>query len=127
MYDSWKSRMELYMQNIEHGRLIAKSVEHGPFIWPMIEENGLTRTKKYEELSATKKFKLIVISRQLISFYKDYQLMSILSLISTELPRIYGKKLPPKWSKFVTDVKLVRDLHTTNFDQLHAYLEQHEL
>ncbi|GKD71033.1 retrovirus-related pol polyprotein from transposon TNT 1-94, partial [Tanacetum coccineum] len=35
--------------------------------------------------------------------------------------------LPPEWSKFVTDVKLVRDLHTTNFDQLHAYLEQHEL
>ncbi|GKB51724.1 hypothetical protein Tco_0902477 [Tanacetum coccineum] len=35
--------------------------------------------------------------------------------------------LPPLWSKFVTDVKLVRDLHTTNFDQLHAYLEQHEL
>ncbi|GJU68130.1 hypothetical protein Tco_1254389 [Tanacetum coccineum] len=35
--------------------------------------------------------------------------------------------LPPKWNKFVTDVKLVKDLHTTNFDQLHAYLEQHEL
>nr|GEX43192.1 hypothetical protein [Tanacetum cinerariifolium] len=30
--------------------------------------------------------------------------------------------LPPEWSKFVTDVKLVRDLHTTNVDQLHAYL-----
>nr|GEU35222.1 hypothetical protein [Tanacetum cinerariifolium] len=37
------------------------------------------------------------------------------------------KGLPPEWSKFVTDVKLVKDLHTTNFDQLHAYLEQHEL
>ncbi|GKA68491.1 hypothetical protein Tco_0768408 [Tanacetum coccineum] len=35
--------------------------------------------------------------------------------------------LPPEWSKFVTDVKLVKDLHTTNFDQLHAYLQQHEL
>nr|GEX43026.1 zinc finger BED domain-containing protein RICESLEEPER 3 [Tanacetum cinerariifolium] len=35
--------------------------------------------------------------------------------------------LPPEWSKFVTDVKLVKDLHTTNFDQLHAYLGQHEL
>ncbi|GKE23829.1 hypothetical protein Tco_1435341 [Tanacetum coccineum] len=35
--------------------------------------------------------------------------------------------LPPEWSKFVTDVKLVIDLHATNFDQLHAYLEQHEL
>ncbi|GKE97956.1 hypothetical protein Tco_0021307, partial [Tanacetum coccineum] len=35
--------------------------------------------------------------------------------------------LPPEWSKFVTDVKLVKDLYTFNFDQLHAYLEQHEL
>ncbi|GJT25163.1 hypothetical protein Tco_0895100 [Tanacetum coccineum] len=35
--------------------------------------------------------------------------------------------LPPEWSKFVTNVKLVKDLHTTNFDQLHAYLEQHKL
>ncbi|GJR53992.1 hypothetical protein Tco_1404513 [Tanacetum coccineum] len=35
--------------------------------------------------------------------------------------------LPPEWSKFVTDVKLVKDLHTTNFDQFNAYLEQHEL
>ncbi|GJT05178.1 hypothetical protein Tco_0839640, partial [Tanacetum coccineum] len=35
--------------------------------------------------------------------------------------------LPPEWSKFVTDVKLVKDLHTSNFDQLHAYLKQHEL
>ncbi|GJV87339.1 hypothetical protein Tco_1531277 [Tanacetum coccineum] len=36
--------------------------------------------------------------------------------------------LPDEWSKckFVTDVKLVRDLHTTNVDQLHAYLGQHE-
>ncbi|GJV91584.1 hypothetical protein Tco_1539397 [Tanacetum coccineum] len=34
--------------------------------------------------------------------------------------------LPGEWSKFVTDVKLVKDLHTTNVDQLHAYLEQHE-
>ncbi|GJS30539.1 hypothetical protein Tco_0491159 [Tanacetum coccineum] len=35
--------------------------------------------------------------------------------------------LPPEWTKFVTDVKLVKDLHTSTFDQLHAYLEQHEL
>ncbi|GKA38467.1 hypothetical protein Tco_0731018 [Tanacetum coccineum] len=35
--------------------------------------------------------------------------------------------LPPEWSKFETDVKLVKDLHTTNFDQLYAYLEQHKL
>ncbi|GKG40554.1 hypothetical protein Tco_0467331, partial [Tanacetum coccineum] len=34
--------------------------------------------------------------------------------------------LPLEWSKFMTDVKLVQDLHTTNIDPLHAYLEQHE-
>ncbi|GKA94767.1 hypothetical protein Tco_0816805 [Tanacetum coccineum] len=34
--------------------------------------------------------------------------------------------LPPEWSKFMTNVKLVRDLHTTNIDKLHAYLGQHE-
>ncbi|GKA26017.1 hypothetical protein Tco_0712126 [Tanacetum coccineum] len=42
LYDSWKSRMELYMQNREHGRMILQSVEHGPLIWPTIEENGAT-------------------------------------------------------------------------------------
>ncbi|GJY85839.1 hypothetical protein Tco_0499865 [Tanacetum coccineum] len=34
--------------------------------------------------------------------------------------------LPDEWSKFVTDVKLVKDLHITNVDQLHAYLKQHD-
>ncbi|GJT01533.1 hypothetical protein Tco_0822702 [Tanacetum coccineum] len=40
MYDSWKSRMDLYMQYREHERMIPESVKHGPLIWPMIEENG---------------------------------------------------------------------------------------
>ncbi|GKC82915.1 hypothetical protein Tco_1138632 [Tanacetum coccineum] len=34
--------------------------------------------------------------------------------------------LQPEWSKFVTDVKLAKDLNHTNFDQLYAYLRQHE-
>ncbi|GJX23362.1 hypothetical protein Tco_0227807 [Tanacetum coccineum] len=55
LYDSWKSIMELYMQNREHGRMILESVKHGPLIYLTIEENGMTRTKKYEELSTTEK------------------------------------------------------------------------
>ena len=55
LYDSWKSRMELYIQNRKHERMILESVEHGPLIWLTIEENGVTRTKKYAELSATEK------------------------------------------------------------------------
>nr|GEX19622.1 retrovirus-related Pol polyprotein from transposon TNT 1-94 [Tanacetum cinerariifolium] len=53
MYDSWKSRMELYMMNRQHGIMILESVENGPLIWPSIEENRVTRPKKYSELSAT--------------------------------------------------------------------------
>ncbi|GKB09317.1 integrase, catalytic region, zinc finger, CCHC-type containing protein [Tanacetum coccineum] len=53
MYDSWKSIMELYMMNRQHRRMILEFVENGPLIWPSIEENGVTRPKKYSELSAT--------------------------------------------------------------------------
>ncbi|GKC21049.1 hypothetical protein Tco_1023199 [Tanacetum coccineum] len=51
MYDSWKSRMELYMMNRQHGRMILESIENGPLIWPTIEENGVTRPRKYPELT----------------------------------------------------------------------------
>ncbi|GJZ85842.1 hypothetical protein Tco_0651181 [Tanacetum coccineum] len=53
MYNSWKSRMELYMMNRQHGRMILESVENGPLIWPTIEENEVTRPSKYSELFAT--------------------------------------------------------------------------
>ncbi|GKE76406.1 hypothetical protein Tco_1542526 [Tanacetum coccineum] len=55
LYDSWKSRMELYMKNRDHVRMILESVKHGPLIWPTIEKNRVTRTNKYVELSAAEK------------------------------------------------------------------------
>ncbi|GKC48171.1 hypothetical protein Tco_1065893 [Tanacetum coccineum] len=51
MYDSWKSRMALYMMNRQHGRMILESVENGPLIWHTIEENGVTRPRKYSDLT----------------------------------------------------------------------------
>nr|GFB04705.1 hypothetical protein [Tanacetum cinerariifolium] len=53
MYDSWKSRMELYMLNRQHKQVILESVESGPLLWPTIKENGVTRLKKYYESSTT--------------------------------------------------------------------------
>ncbi|GJX20326.1 hypothetical protein Tco_0223003 [Tanacetum coccineum] len=47
LYDSWKSRMQLYMMNRPHGRMILASVEKGPLIWPSITEDGVTRLKEY--------------------------------------------------------------------------------
>nr|GFB03693.1 hypothetical protein [Tanacetum cinerariifolium] len=43
MYDSWRSRMEMYMLNRQHDRILLESVEHGPLIWPSVTEDGVTR------------------------------------------------------------------------------------
>nr|GEX32291.1 retrovirus-related Pol polyprotein from transposon TNT 1-94 [Tanacetum cinerariifolium] len=193
MYDSWKSRMELYMLNRQHGWMILESVENGPLLWPTVEENGVTRLKKYSELSTTEAIQAdcdvkatnIILQGlppevyALVSTHKVAKelweriqmLMQGTSLAKQEREcklydefdkfayrkreslrdfylrfsfllndmNIYNMKLeqfqvntkflntfPPEWSKFVTDVKLVRDLHTTNVDQLHAYLGQYE-
>ncbi|GJZ33008.1 hypothetical protein Tco_0578444 [Tanacetum coccineum] len=164
LYDSWKSRMELYMQNREHKRMILESVENGPLIWPTIEENRVTRTKKYAELSDAEKIQVdcdmkatniilqglpsdiySLINHHRVakdlwergeSLHKYYlrftQLINDINIYNMKMEQFqvntkFLNSLPPKWSKFVTDVKLVKDLHTTNFDHLHAYLEQHEL
>ncbi|GJW42221.1 hypothetical protein Tco_0071020, partial [Tanacetum coccineum] len=34
--------------------------------------------------------------------------------------------LQPEWSKYITDVKLAKNMYNTNFDQLYAYLSQHK-
>ncbi|GJU50617.1 hypothetical protein Tco_1220172 [Tanacetum coccineum] len=144
--DSWKSRMELYMQNKEHGRMILESVEHSLLIWPTIEENGVTRTKKYAKLSPTAKiqadcdmkainiilqglptdiYSLVNHHRVAKDLWEKVQLlMQATSLTKQEKE---CKFLPSEWSKFVADVKIVKDLHTYKFDQLHEYLKQHEL
>ncbi|GJS79293.1 hypothetical protein Tco_0729174 [Tanacetum coccineum] len=53
LYDSWKSRMELYMMNRPHGRMILASVEKGPLVWPTIPVDGVTRPKEYTDPAET--------------------------------------------------------------------------
>ncbi|GJZ80222.1 hypothetical protein Tco_0645216 [Tanacetum coccineum] len=58
------------------------------------------------------------------------QLMNDMHIIGMTMKHVqvntkFLNTLPPEWSKFVTDVKLARNMHTTNYDQLFAYLSQH--
>nr|GEX34506.1 hypothetical protein [Tanacetum cinerariifolium] len=121
MYGSWKSQMELYMLNRQHERMILEYVKSGPLLWPTIEENGVTRLKKYSELSTTEAIQADCDIKATNIIQKGLP-PEVYALVNTK----FLNTLPPEWSKFVTDVKLVRDLHTTNVDQLHAYLGQHE-
>nr|GEX46954.1 integrase, catalytic region, zinc finger, CCHC-type, peptidase aspartic, catalytic [Tanacetum cinerariifolium] len=150
MYDSWKSIMKLYMLNRQHGRMILESVENGPHLWLTVKENRVTRPKKYFELSSTKAIQAdrdvketniilqglppevyALVSTDKVSkelWERIQMLMQGTSLVEKkrELKMKFLNTLPPEWSKFVTDVKLVRDLHTKNVDQLHDYLGQHK-
>ncbi|GKD64398.1 hypothetical protein Tco_1306506 [Tanacetum coccineum] len=148
--------------------MILESVENGPLILPTVEENKVTKTKKYAELSVTEKIqtdcdmkatniilqglpadiyslerecklydafdKFTHIKGELLHMYylRFTQLINDMNIYNMKMVQFqvntkFLNSLPPEWSKFVTDVKLVKDLHTTNFDQLHAYLAQHEL
>ncbi|GKG12473.1 hypothetical protein Tco_0346710 [Tanacetum coccineum] len=56
LYDSWKSRMEFYMENKYKGRMILDLVQNGPLVWHIVvQEDGTTRKKTYAELYATEK------------------------------------------------------------------------
>ncbi|GKE63496.1 hypothetical protein Tco_1513863 [Tanacetum coccineum] len=92
MYDSWKSRMELCMMNRQHGRMILESVQNGPLIWPTIEENGVTKPRKYSELSPMDAIQADCVSRQQISFFKVYHLRSMHLLAIIKSPRIFGNR-----------------------------------
>ncbi|GKD45839.1 hypothetical protein Tco_1270484 [Tanacetum coccineum] len=87
LYDSWKSIMELYMLNREHGRMILESVEHDPLDWPSIEID-------------------VTPHRFLCSCESSSYCQGSMGTSPTTH---------------------ARDLHTTNFHQLKAYLEQHEI
>nr|GEZ72809.1 hypothetical protein [Tanacetum cinerariifolium] len=176
MYDSWKSRMELYMINRPHGRMILELVEQGPLIWPSVEVEGVTRLKKYSELSAAEAIQAdcdvkatnIILQGlppevyALVSTHKvtkelweriqmlmqrtsltkqerecklydafdkfayqkgetlrDFYLLNDMNMYNMKLEQFqvntkFLNTLPSEWSKFVTNVKLVRNLHTTN-------------
>nr|GEV14785.1 integrase, catalytic region, zinc finger, CCHC-type, peptidase aspartic, catalytic [Tanacetum cinerariifolium] len=194
LYYSWKSCMELYIENRENGRMILNSIRNGPLVWPtVVEEEGTTRTKKFEELSVVEKLQddcdlkatnidlqglppdvYAIVNHHKVSkeiwdrvnllmqgtklslqdkecklydefdmfsfvkgkiFYQYYwrfaQLINNMNVINMSMRQgqvntKFLNSLPPEWRKFVTDVKLARDLHTTNYDQLYSYLEQHE-
>ncbi|GKC58384.1 hypothetical protein Tco_1085982 [Tanacetum coccineum] len=57
---------------------------------------------------------------------KLYDEFDKFSHVKVQVNTKFLNSLPLEWGKFVTDVKLARDLHTSNYDQLYAFLEQHE-
>nr|GEU39635.1 retrovirus-related Pol polyprotein from transposon TNT 1-94 [Tanacetum cinerariifolium] len=55
IYNSWQSRMLLYLKGKKNGRMMLESIENGPLVYPTIEDNGTIQPKKYAELSEQEK------------------------------------------------------------------------
>ncbi|GJZ37146.1 hypothetical protein Tco_0583337 [Tanacetum coccineum] len=51
MYNSWESRMLLYIKAKKNGRMMLESIENGPLVYPTIEVDGQIPKKKYTELT----------------------------------------------------------------------------
>nr|GEX15650.1 hypothetical protein [Tanacetum cinerariifolium] len=115
-YSSWASRMLLYIRGKENGKLLVDLVLNRTFKYGTVTVPGnlttpaTVRDRSYDELIDAKK----------IREGCDIKATIVLQGLPQDIYNL------PEWSKFVTDVKLVKDLHNTNFDHLYGYLRQHE-
>ncbi|GJR02877.1 hypothetical protein Tco_0525861 [Tanacetum coccineum] len=128
LYDSWKSRMELYMQNREHRRMILESVENGlpadiyslvnhyrvaKDLWERVQllTQGTSLTKQERECKLYDAFdKFTYIKGETLHKYylRFTQLINDMNIYNMRIEefQVYTKflnSLPPEWSKFVTD------------------------
>ncbi|GKB62496.1 hypothetical protein Tco_0918682 [Tanacetum coccineum] len=108
-FESWQQRIRLYCLGKDNGENIMKSINEGPFqmgtlVEALAEETegalqqGPVRARVFTDLSAQK----------------------------GKLNSNFVNNMLPEWSRFITEVKLNRGLKESNFDQLYAYLKQHE-
>nr|GEY43490.1 integrase, catalytic region, zinc finger, CCHC-type, peptidase aspartic, catalytic [Tanacetum cinerariifolium] len=105
-------------------------------LWERIQllMQGTSLTKQERECKLYEEFDKFAYKKEesLHEFYLRFTLLlNDMNIYNMKLEQFqvntkFLNTLPPEWSKFMTDVKLVGELHTTNVDQLHAYLGQHE-
>nr|GEX07668.1 retrovirus-related Pol polyprotein from transposon TNT 1-94 [Tanacetum cinerariifolium] len=108
--------------NRQHGKMIIESVENGPFLYPTVEEDGVTRLKKYSDLSAAEaiqerecklydEFDKFAYRKgeTLRDFYLRFSLLlNNMNIYNMKLEQFqvntkFSNTLPSEWSKFVTD------------------------
>ncbi|GJW75914.1 hypothetical protein Tco_0135284 [Tanacetum coccineum] len=165
MYDSWASRIHLFIKGKKQGRIMLDSIDNGPLVYQTVEEDGQTRPKKYSKLTEAQQLqdecdvqatniilyglppdvyalvnhqeaakdiwgrvKLLMKGTELSYQEHECRLYSLFNKFAyqVQINTMFLNALPPEWSKFVTNVKLAKSLYTTNYDQLYAYLSQHE-
>ncbi|GJX13683.1 hypothetical protein Tco_0205441 [Tanacetum coccineum] len=132
-FASWQQRIRLYCRGKENGVNILKSIDEGPFqkgtLWETLVEGtdsalGLpkdiyTLINYYTDAKDIwDNIKMLLEGSELTKEDRESQLMQLNSK--------FVNNMLPEWGRFVTAVKLNRGLRDSNYDQLYAYLKQHE-
>ncbi|GJY74942.1 integrase, catalytic region, zinc finger, CCHC-type containing protein [Tanacetum coccineum] len=99
----------------------------------ILEGSELTKDDResqlYDEFKHFRQIKGETIQGYYVRFTK---LINDMRNIKMTMPRMqlnskFVNNMLPEWSRFITEVKLNRGLKESNFDQLYAYLKQHEV
>ncbi|GJT25718.1 integrase, catalytic region, zinc finger, CCHC-type containing protein [Tanacetum coccineum] len=144
-FASWQQRIRLYCREKENGVNILKSIDEGPFQMgtfreTLTEENegalhlGFELTKEdresqlYDDFEHFCQKKGETIHDYHVRFAKLINDMQNIKMIMSrmQLNSKFVNNILPDWGRFVTAVKLNRGLKESNYDQLYAYLKQHE-
>ncbi|GJV56412.1 hypothetical protein Tco_1457417 [Tanacetum coccineum] len=119
--------------------MMLDSIDNGQLVYPTVEENRQTRLKKYSELTEAQQLQddCDVQATNIILHGLPPDVYSLVNHQVTDKDIWDRVKMLMKGTelsyqerecrfKFITDVKLAKSLYTANYDQLYAYLSQHE-
>ncbi|GKB61280.1 hypothetical protein Tco_0917466 [Tanacetum coccineum] len=111
MYDSWASRIRLFIKGKKHGRMMLDSIDSGPLVYPTVEESGQTRLKKYFELTEEQKLQddCDVQDTNIIFTVFHPMCMHLLYDLFDKFTYVQGETLYEYYWRFS---QLINDMHT---------------
>ncbi|GJV03045.1 retrovirus-related pol polyprotein from transposon TNT 1-94 [Tanacetum coccineum] len=136
MYDSWESRIRLFIKRKKHGRMMLDSIDNGPLVCLTVEENGQSRPKKYPKLTEAQKLQ-DDCDIQATNIILHGLPPNVLYNLFDKFAYVQGETLSEyywRFSQLINDMhtigltmqQLAKCLYTTNYNELYAYLSQHE-
>ncbi|GJS96671.1 hypothetical protein Tco_0803639 [Tanacetum coccineum] len=141
-FASWQQRIRLYCQGKDNGENILKSIDEGPFKMGKFRETlakgaegalhlGLEWDRVFVDLSPEEKdmykadirvTNILLQGSELTKDDRESQLYDEFELFCQNK----GETIHDYYVRFMTTVKLNKGLNESNYDQLYAYLKQHE-
>ncbi|GKA74528.1 hypothetical protein Tco_0780830 [Tanacetum coccineum] len=136
-FESWQQRIHLYCLGKETGKNILQSIDEGPFKIGKFRKTladgalGPERDRVVKDLTPEEKERYKADIRATNILLQDYELTrdERESQLYDDFEHFHqnkGETIHEYYVRFVTPVKLNRGLKTSNYDQLYAYLKQHE-